>query len=248
MAWMKLETAVARNRKFVKAGPGPSWLWVCGIAYCQESLTDGFIPEEALPYLGVKSAANLVKHLVSAGLWDIIDGGWMVHDYLQHNRSSADIDALKERRAAGGKLGGRPKQKENLPPNLQGSEKETLSQTFPVDVADGAADGVADLPLDMAFRSFQGAYPSHRRKGGHIIEVSYIDQTHKAGGANALMLALKNHLASEQWADSKLIPGMDVWLSEERWRQTLPAKGEAGPSSKSNVEAWKTLQRDRQRA
>ena len=58
MAWLKIESSVARNRKFVQAGPAPSWLWVCSLAYCQEGLTDGYIPREALPYLGVKNGAT----------------------------------------------------------------------------------------------------------------------------------------------------------------------------------------------
>lgn len=107
MAWMKVETSVARHRKFVKAGPAPSWLWVCGLAYCQEGLTDGFIPTEALPYLGVKNAAQLAHHLVAAGLWDQADGGWMVHDYLAGNKSADEIRSLKVDRRAAGAVGGR---------------------------------------------------------------------------------------------------------------------------------------------
>jgi 5-methylcytosine-specific restriction endonuclease McrA len=80
MAWMKVETSVSRNRKFVKAGPGPSWLWVCGLAYCQEGLTDGFIPTEALPYLGVPrhNVHRCARVLVANGLWVVTDGGWRV--------------------------------------------------------------------------------------------------------------------------------------------------------------------------
>src|SRR3990167_3010294 len=108
MAWVHVESSVARNRKFMKAGPAPSWLWVCGLAYCQEGLTDGFIPAEALPFLGVKNARQLAHHLVAAGLWDETVGGWVVHDYLKHNRSAAQIADIRDRRGKGGKLGGRP--------------------------------------------------------------------------------------------------------------------------------------------
>src|SRR3990167_8457002 len=124
MAWIKVESSVARNRKFVKAGPAPSWLWLCGLAYCQEGLTDGFIPSEALNYLGVKNARPLAGHLVSAGLWDVVDGGWQVHDYLEHNRSASDVDAIRVKRGSGGKLGGRPKK------NLPITPKVSADKTF----------------------------------------------------------------------------------------------------------------------
>lgn len=106
MSWLKIESSVARNKKFMKAGPAPSWLWVCGLAYCQEGLTDGFIPTEALPYLGVKNAKQLASHLVKAGLWDETKGGWNVHDYLSHNRSSSEIGRIREERRHSGMRGG----------------------------------------------------------------------------------------------------------------------------------------------
>ena len=92
-------------------------------------------------------------------------------------------------------------------------------------------------PLDVAFRSFQDAYPSHRRKGGHLLEVAFMDQAHKAGGASVLMAALENHKASEQWADPKLIPGMDTWINGEYWRQVLPSATVTKPTPV--VDRWK---------
>ena len=75
--------------------------------------------------------------------------------------------------------------------------------------------------LDVAFRSFQSAYPPQRRKGGILLEQAFVTQAARAGGPSALMAALENHKASGQWQDPKLVPGMDTWLNEERWRQQL---------------------------
>lgn len=97
--------------------------------------------------------------------------------------------------------------------------------------------------MDVAFVRFRDAYPASRRKGGWHVQTRFIDEAEKAGSANALMLALENHLASDQWADAKLIPGMDTWLEEERWRQTLPAK--SATKGASNVERWKELEQAR---
>lgn len=107
MAWIKVESSVSRNRKFVKAGPAASWLWVCGLAYCQEGLTDGFIPTEALDFLGVKHARRLSLQLVLAHLWDVADGGWRVHDYLGHNKPASDVRRLQDERRTAGAQGGK---------------------------------------------------------------------------------------------------------------------------------------------
>jgi hypothetical protein len=133
LAYLVLESSVRTHRKFLAAGPAACWLWVCGLGYCQEGLTDGFIPRTAIDFLGVKGAARLADKLVLVALWDIVAGGWQVHDYLEHNRSSDQVRELMRRRAEGGKLGGRPAKTSKV------SEVETLkvievpetTETFP---------------------------------------------------------------------------------------------------------------------
>lgn len=236
----------------MKAGPAPSWLWLCGLAYCQEGLTDGFIPSEALNYLGVKNAKQLSSHLVKAQLWEVVDGGWQVHHYLEHNRSAVDVALLKRRRGDGGSLGGRPSKEtlpETLPVNLQGLSRETLvvnltgnpSTSTATPTASTTAPATPSAPeegaLDVAFIQFRDTYPKERRKGGWMFQTAFIDECRKAGGSAVLMAALVNHVASEQWANPKHIPGMDTWLAEERWRQTLPAVS-APQASSSSVPQW----------
>jgi hypothetical protein len=91
MAYVKVDTSVPRNRN----------------CYCQDALTDGFIPDEALPYLGVKNAAQLADHLVKAGLWHKEGDGYRVNDYLDHNRSASEVQAIKEERRKAGASGGK---------------------------------------------------------------------------------------------------------------------------------------------
>lgn len=107
VAWMKVETSVARNRKFVMAGPAPSWLWICGLAYAQEGLTDGFIPRETLLYLGVRNARQLAHNLVATGLWDEVNGGWQIHDYLAYNKPASDVQRIQRDRQVAGAAGGK---------------------------------------------------------------------------------------------------------------------------------------------
>ena len=74
MAWVRIEDAVTEHRKHLKAGPAACWLWVCGIAYCQRQLSDGFIPDEAIPMIGVpKGVKPLVDRLVAVGLFEKVE-------------------------------------------------------------------------------------------------------------------------------------------------------------------------------
>jgi len=108
MAWVRIESSVARHKKFQQAGPAASWLWLCGLLYCQEGLTDGVIPRESLRYLGVHRALMLSRRLVAAGLWEKQNAGWFVHDYLDFQQDAESVRRLQEVRRKAGKLGGRP--------------------------------------------------------------------------------------------------------------------------------------------
>lgn len=239
--FIKILTSVARNRKFVKAGPAPSWLWLCGVAYCQESLTDGFISDEALDFLGVKNARQLATHLVKAGLWEVTEGGWLVHHYLEHNRSAAEVAELSGIRADNGKRGGRPKkQTENhSQSNLVSEKKQTQNhavsdpKTIPVYVSGYvAASGSSSSegmqgeppPMDVWLRELVAAYPAQRRTSGHMTEQAFVAALLNAPdgipAAFARMAAnLENQIAGHEWRVKGMIPKLDNWLRSGAWEQ-----------------------------
>lgn len=243
MAWLKIETAVARNRKFVKAGPAPAWLWLCGLAYCQEGLTDGFIPTEALDFLGVKNAKGMAARLEVAGLWDVVPGGWLIHDYLEHNRPADQIRQSRALRAEGGKLGGRPP-KNNLPRNLKVSTTETLPETSgkkPVNPATATTTATdqqqlqhqQDAPVDDDWQRFLDAYPSEGRYPTRMASELFLEARRSGVTLEAMLAALANHSASERWAVAGKIPNVEKWLAEKRWNTTLPAPKVVGLSSRT---------------
>jgi hypothetical protein len=104
MPWVQLDDQIASHPKILKAGPEAAWLWTCAIAYCQNHLTDGYVPLDALPRLGTfKSPRQLAERLVEArkpggehGLFERRGEDYAVHDYLHHQPSKA---VVLERRA-----------------------------------------------------------------------------------------------------------------------------------------------------
>lgn len=98
MAWVKLDDQIARSRKHIRAGGEAAWFWVCAIAYSSSSLTDGFIAEEVLPLVSAaKNPKALAERLANVGLFDRIDGGYMVHDYFDYNEPRAMVLAKREK-------------------------------------------------------------------------------------------------------------------------------------------------------
>lgn len=96
MSWIRIDDNAPYHPKQLSAGPAACWLWVCGLAYCQRTKTDGHIPTAALALLGVGNWKKLAGFLVSAGLWHKTDTGYQVHDYLTWNSSREERDEQAE--------------------------------------------------------------------------------------------------------------------------------------------------------
>jgi len=97
VTWFKLDNGFPEHPKITQVGGDAAWLYVCGLAYASRNLTDGLIPAGALARLSDrKQPQKLAQVLVKAGLWDVHEDGWMVHDYLEHQSSRARVDRDRE--------------------------------------------------------------------------------------------------------------------------------------------------------
>jgi len=100
MAWVKIDDQFSDHPKVIEAGPLASWLYVCGLTYCGRYLTDGWIPKGQLRKLAdVDNAQELADKLVAVGLWDVVDGGYNVHDFLIYNPSGKQVKAKRDANA-----------------------------------------------------------------------------------------------------------------------------------------------------
>ena len=118
MSWVKLDDQFSHHPKIMQAGPLAGWLHVCALCYCASYLTDGFVPNAVTNVLadysniGVTTAGNdfvqfghdieaseLVDMLVFVGLWEPVNNGYQIHDYLEYNPSKADVLAERAKNA-----------------------------------------------------------------------------------------------------------------------------------------------------
>lgn len=100
MTWVRVDASVFGNPKVRRVPPPAKLLYVAGLCYCAEHLTDGRIPREALAAIGATLGIRptpAVRHLADAGLWAVVDDGWLVPDYCYRNPSRAEVE---ERRRA----------------------------------------------------------------------------------------------------------------------------------------------------
>jgi hypothetical protein len=98
MAWIRLDDSFPDHPKAVQAGPMASWLYICGLAYANRYLTDGFIPErQAKRLTEIKKIDSCIASLVAAELWEKVEGGYQIHDYLDYQSSAQKVKADREK-------------------------------------------------------------------------------------------------------------------------------------------------------
>jgi len=109
MTWARLDDGLLTHPKAMAAGIEGRALFVASILYSARELTDGQITGGAIAALaglaGVRNAKKTTELLVSLRLWDIRDGSYWVHDYLDYNPSRADVMAKREADSLNGKKG-----------------------------------------------------------------------------------------------------------------------------------------------
>jgi len=118
MPWVRLDDGYPEHPKVDQVGPLAAWLNVCAWAYCARNLTDGFIPNDRVPRLAsVRQPLKLVDRLVEVDLWERVDGGYQVHDYLDYNPSRAQVQEYHKQQQANGQAGGRASARARGQPN-----------------------------------------------------------------------------------------------------------------------------------
>lgn len=104
MPWVRLDDRFPRHSKVTTLRARSVCLHVEALCWSAENLTDGAIlatQVQKITRLSKDSCAAAVVDLVQAGLWDVVPGGWVIHDYLDYNPSRAkvrqDRDATRTR-------------------------------------------------------------------------------------------------------------------------------------------------------
>ena len=129
MSYIKIELEFLSHPKTVTVSPLAQLLFLRSIIYSGKHQTDGVLPagihlllgydfsryhtgdvdeEGRVQYVEILSIDDFVKELVDIGWWEPRkDGRWMIHDYLKHQLSKAEIHQLIENKRIAGQAGGR---------------------------------------------------------------------------------------------------------------------------------------------
>lgn len=101
MPWVRLDDEFAEHPKVTGVGPLAGMMQVAALCYCNRFLTDGFVPKGQVPKLvsfdgyafnGVQVTwQGVLQDLLVAEMWSEVDGGYLVHDYLEYQPSRDEV-------------------------------------------------------------------------------------------------------------------------------------------------------------
>lgn len=108
MTWAKLDDQFFLHPKVIDRSKDAKLLFLAGLTYCAGQLTDGLISPASLRMIAaqVDVPREVADELLAAGLWEMVEGGYHVHDYLNYNPTGDEVRARREARAEAGRKGG----------------------------------------------------------------------------------------------------------------------------------------------
>jgi hypothetical protein len=158
MPWVKLDEQFRHHPKIVQAGAVGIAMYVCGLSYAAEYLTDGFVSRQAVRtlidlddviFVGMHDSDSIdpidVAHrLVDLGLWDEAPGGFRIHDYLDYNPSKVQVMAERAVKQAAGRAGGQASATARAtPPAKASADTPDQAKSNPVTVPVSVSDSVS---------------------------------------------------------------------------------------------------------
>jgi len=238
MTWVRVDDQYPDHPKIALVGPLGLALHMAAACYAARYLTDGFVPRAQIRKLinldgifresngvsnGVSNAvSNGVSHavsheevtaeLVAAGLFDVVDGGFRVHDYLDYNPNAQQVKA-ERKESADRQAAWRQKNKRNAVSNAVTNAVTNGLVTaapypypFPIkkeeeeeeEEEDGQSNAVTN-PLEAECAAIRGAYDaagimlSKTHMDAHLETISRVGLKYWLSGWQAAVEAGKHN-------------------------------------------------------
>jgi hypothetical protein len=93
MTWIKLDDTLPNNPKILPLGDKAFRLYIEGLCYANQYLTDGFLAQAVVNRL---DNGNACQELIDAGLWIEVEAGAQIHDYCEHQTSRKTVEEKRE--------------------------------------------------------------------------------------------------------------------------------------------------------
>lgn len=97
MTFIQLEHQAGEHPSLAELTADDWCLWVLALLYAGRNLTDGFVPSAMLRRISpVEDPDSATAHLIAIGRFRSVDGGIEIANYLDHNSSRAEVEAIRD--------------------------------------------------------------------------------------------------------------------------------------------------------
>lgn len=236
--WVKVDIGYFDNPKVVAVPPPARCLHLASICWSAQYRTDGRLPPHMIERLCAYAGADRshADALVLVGLWELRDGSddYFVHDYLDYNTPSSEVDAkrsqsrdrvrrYRERQAS-------PQVSDPTSPSSRVTSRVTNGVTnacvTPVEVEVEVEVEKTTPPTPSRFDEFWTLYPKH--VGKTAAQKAWAGALKRAD-ADAVLAGLKASLPGLRAKDPQYIPHPSTWLNQGRWEDEPAGDGERMP-------------------
>lgn len=228
MPWVRLDDRFPAHRKIRMLSDRAFRLYVSGLCYASENLTDGVIPAAELRIVAdVRSSKAAAKELIERGLWENTnDGDYLIHDYLEYNPASDQVRAERDAKTARQARWRANKRRRSTPPEPPADTPGVDASTAPS--TDASRDGaVAPAPYPYPSSSYRTAAKGGAQQPGSVLIPEWAQPLVNALSDRDIHLSWR--LSNMQWiAVQELINTRGVpFLVEQarrRWNPKDPIK------------------------
>ncbi len=148
MTWVKLDDHFDEHPKIAALSDSAMALWVTSIAYSNRNLTDGFVPHQigvgGLRYCDGNTIPP-IRELEHWGLWEEVEGGWLIHDFFEFQPSRAQVEEQHRQKVAAGQAGGRASAQARASASAQAQSKPVpVPDSVPYELQEQEPQAVVD--------------------------------------------------------------------------------------------------------
>lgn len=159
MTWFKLDDQFHSQPKVIAAGNAAIGLYCRLGTFCADKLTDGFVPDAVARSMGSSKELKALTHCPipdTRALLTVVEGGFMLRDYLEYNPTREKV--LAERAAAKARMQ-RRRGSLDVRPNTNPNDVRSSRSPDPDPLLTGSTETTDDL---------QSAEPSSVVNGQHL--------------------------------------------------------------------------------
>lgn len=192
--------------------------------YCRRQLTDGFIDDRLV---SKRWSIGIVEELSSNDperpSWIKVDGGYQIHDFAEHQVTTADIQAKRD----AGRAGGLAKASKNVAPASKVLEQKASKPLAKTETeTETKRKDLSSEPDE--FDQWYARYP--RKEAKDAGRKAFI-KARKRVSLQELLEGLDRYIKSIEGKERQFIALPGSWLNSGRWQDEIPEFGKPTASS-----------------